>query len=114
MVEGNEIESRYTFPSGVTQVLNEKTWVVHLSSGVNTACGSWRAGTAEAPAANAEWASTADRWSRELHPYSFCINCHGLKCLSRLGGKLVVAGDNLSDENSESSEDPTSSSSDSS
>ena len=114
VVEGSEIDSRYTFPVGVTQVLNGRTWVVHLSSGVNTACGAWRAGTAEVPAANAEWASTASRWSREVNPYSFCINCHGAKCLSRLGGTLVVAGADLSNEDSESSEDTPSSASSSS
>ena len=94
----------YSVPYGVVQVLNLKTGVVHLSSGAGVACNAWKAGSSTVPHKNSEWAKSSSRWSNQKNPYAFCVGCHCQRSLTKLGGKVVVAGSVLSDEGSSSSE----------
>ena len=82
--------AQHVFPGNVVQVLNERTKMVHLSSGEGVACNAWRCGTAEQPAKGACFAASTTRWSPELNPFAFCRGCYSVRCLGRLGGKLKV------------------------
>ena len=106
--ERDDLLSTYRLPEHVVQVLNTRTATVHLSEGEGTWCRAWRCGKATQPAATAEFAQTASRWS-SLNQVAFCINCHSVKTVVRMGGALVCQGEPVEPSDSSSSESPSSS-----
>ena len=97
-----EVSSKYDFPPGVVQVLNTKTKLVHLwgSARASIACAAWECGSPDTPGERAEFATSASRWDSRRHPYRFCINCHSIAAVKRLGGRVLVAGAPVEDSDS--------------
>ena len=104
--------SDYRLPEHVVQVLNTRTATVHLSEGDGCWCRSWKCGSRESPAATAEFASTSGRWSH-LNKVAFCLNCHSVKTVLRMGGALVDNGSPVEPSSSSSSESSSGSGEDS-
>ena len=77
--------AKYKLPEHTVQVLNTRTATVHLSEGEGTWCRAWRCGSASSPASTAEFAVNAERWLHQ-NKVAFCLNCHSLKTVSRMGG----------------------------
>ena len=86
------MNSRYRLPEGVVQVMNEKSKLVHLfcPRSERVACAAWNAGTPENPTTNADFASSSGRWDQNFHDVRFCVNCHALRTISKLGDPLFV------------------------
>ena len=108
-----EAKSRFRLPEGVVQVINSKSQLVHLycTSRKAVACSAWEAGTPSNPARAAEFASSAVRWDAARHAVRFCINCHSFPAVTRLGGKVVVDGEEMDAAESSGTELSSSSSS---
>jgi hypothetical protein len=105
------VMSKYSLPEHIIQVFNTKTSTVHLSEGDGTACRAWRCGSPDDPVKTAEFATSSSRWTSD-NPVNFCLSCHSVKVVSRLGGALIVHGEALEPSESSASESSSSSSSD--
>jgi hypothetical protein len=104
-----EALSKYKLPEHTVQVLNTRTATVHLSDGEGTWCNAWRCGSREDPVPTAEFALDSSRWDCN-NPVAFCINCHSLKTVIKMGGALILDGEPQDASSSSASESSTSSS----
>ena len=101
-----EANSRYRLPEGVVQVMNEKSRLIHLycPRSERVACAAWNAGTPENPTTNADFASSSGRWDPIVHDVRFCVNCHALRTISKLGGSFFCDNEAVQASDSSSSE----------
>ena len=101
-----EANSRYRLPEGVVQVMNEKSRLIHLycPRSERVACAAWNAGTPENPTTHADFASSSGRWDPIVHDVRFCVNCHALRTISKLGGSFFCDNEAVQASDSSASE----------